>query len=865
MPSPPPRQAPVGQARRRAPGLTGGVRRADPRRRTGQSIKRVSIVGLVSILAASILVGASLGPTAGMAATILQRAEGGLFDFPPLPQDLGEPSERSVIYARDGSVLAVLHVENRKTVSLRDVPEHVQDAILATEDAAFYSHKGVNWRAITRAAFNNLRAGDVTGGASTITQQLVKNVITGGEVTVRRKVREAAYAVELEKRLSKREILELYVNEAYFANGVYGVGTAAEYYWGKDVSELTVDEGAVLAGMIRVPEVNDPRDHPKAARARRDIVLRQMAKEGFLSREEAKRAQARPLKVDIHPLKEARNPFFVDYVRHLLKRDPALGDDVQARDRAVLRGGLQIHTTLDPRLQDIAQATITEILNRAEDPLAALTTVDPETGELLALGFGPKEYGKGPGQTEVNPAVPGLGSSGRHAGSAFKAFELVAALESGISPGFTFQAGSRYTYQLPACQGHTLGNYADASQGLLDMAAATAVSSNTYFARLLDLTGPEKLVEVAKRMGITSNIEAVCSLVLGAGDVYPLDMASAFGVLANDGVRCPPYAIAKIVDRNGRVISRNEPTCERVVERDVAARTVALLRGPIERGTASRHGRIGRPAAGKTGTSQDYTNAWFTGFVPQLSTAVWVGFEKNVPMRGHPTCPRGVTGGCLPTLIWSQFMREALDVLQLPVRSFPVPPPIATVGVPSVIGLSEEAAVKVLEEAGFHVVVESVTDHRPAGTVVRQDPPGGGRAPSGGIVAIGVSDGKGSIPLMPLVVGMTEQAARETLAQLGLAVQIVTGPAPAADIGMVLEQSPEAGIEISKVERVVLVIGRERRADDAPKPSASPSPSPSPSASPSPTAQPEPSPTPDDETPRPRRTRQPQPSESATA
>ncbi|HWH33509.1 MAG TPA: transglycosylase domain-containing protein [Egibacteraceae bacterium] len=834
------------------------------------SLTRFLVGSVAAIAAAALLVAVSLGPTAGMAATVLQRTEGGLFDFPPLPQDLGSPDERSVVYARDGSVLAILHVENRKSVPLSQVPLHVQQAVLATEDADFYEHQGVNWRAILRAALGNLRAGEVTSGASTITQQVVKNAVTGGEVTLRRKVREAAYAVELEKRMDKRAILELYLNEAYFANGVYGIATAAEYYFGKDVGDLTVAEAALLAGMIRAPERNDPRDAPERARARRDIVLTQMAVEGFITRQEAERLRATPMELDIHPLEDIRNPFFVDYVRHLLKQSDALGPDVQARDRAVLRGGLAIHTTLDPRLQDIAQEVIAEALDRGEDPLAALTAVDPRSGEILALGFGPKPYGKGPGQTEVNPAVPGLGSSGRQAGSAFKAFQLVAALEEGISPGFSFQAGSRYTYKDPACDGHTVGNYADASQGVLDMASATAVSSNTYFARLVDLTGPDKLVEVAKRMGITSDIPAVCSLVLGSGEVFPLDMASAFGVLANEGVRCPPYAISRIVDRTGRVIMRAQPECERVVDKGIAARATSLLRGPIERGTASRNGRIGRPAAGKTGTSQDYWNAWFTGFVPQLSTAVWVGHERNVPMMGHPSCPRGMTGGCVPTQIWSRFMRRALDVLDLPVASFPAPPPIPTAAVPSVVGMTEEEATEVLEDAGFNVVPETVTDHRKAGTVVRQEPGGGGRAPKGGLISISVSDGEGTMPLVPSLLGMTEEEARAALGQLDgeVEVAVVREPAEEDRIGKVVAQSPEAGADATDLATITLTIGRARTADDpTPTPTGTPSETPSASATPTPTEStgPSPSPTVTEEpepSPRPTRTRRPRPTES---
>ena len=861
VPRAPPRADPVPPGAPPMPTARRPSLRLAARSRTGRPLRALVIAGATSILAASLLVGLSLGPTAGMAATMLQEAEGGLFDFPPLPRDLGEPDERSVVLARDGSVLATLHVENRKTVELDDVPLHVQQAVLATEDADFYRHDGVNWRAIMRAAVGNLRAGGVTSGASTITQQVVKNVVTGADRTLKRKVREASYAVELEKRLDKRAILELYLNEAYFANGVYGIATAAEYYWGIDVGDLTLAQGALLAGMIRVPEVNDPRDHPKAARDRRDIVLRQMAEERFVTREAAERAQRRPLDLDIHPITEPRNPFVVDYVRHLLEQDPALGPDRIARQRAILRGGLEIHTTLDPELQDTAQEIIAAVLDRDGDPQAALAAVSPKTGEILALGFGPNAYGKGAGQTEVFPAVPGMGSSGRQAGSAFKAFQVVAALEDGVSPGYSFEAGSSYTWKPPTCSRHTLGNYADASQGVLDMAAATAVSSNTYFARLVELTGPAKLVDVANRMGITSALPEVCSLVLGTGEVFPLDMAAAFGVLANRGVRCPPYAVAKVVDRNGRTLTRGGGDCDRVLERGVAARATSLLRGPIERGTASRNGRIGRPAAGKTGTTNNYGDAWFTGFIPQLSAAVWVGHERPAPMRGNPSCPRGVTGGCLPTMIWSRFMKRAIALLDLPVESFPPAPAISTAPVPSVVGMTQKAAEATLEDAGFNVAAVTVVDHRKAGTVVRQQPPGGGRAPRGGLIGIEMSDGTGTAPVVPDLLGLTEAAAREKVAGLGLELTVETAPAEEEAIGTIVAQSPAAGADGTDVTTIVVTVGRERRPDD-PTPTASPSPTATASASPSGDPSDSPSPT---RSPRPRRTRTPRPSPSPTA
>lgn len=777
------------------------------------------------IVGAALLMGASLAPTARVASTLLGAVGNRLDELPPLPAELGDQAERSVVLARDGTRLAVLRVENRKTVALHEIPPHVQQAVIATEDSAFREHRGVNWRAIVRAALGNVRAGEVTSGASTITQQVVKNAIVGGDVTLDRKLREAIYALQIEKRLTKDQILETYLNEAYFANGVYGIATAAEYYWGKDIGELTVGEAAVLAGMIRSPERNDPKDHPLAARQRRDIVLEQMGREGYLRPSQVLHEKSQPLRLDVHELAQPRNPFFVDYVRALLKEDPALGEDRQARDLAVLRGGLTIHTTLEPELQDIAQDVITEAFSRGEDPLAALTAVDPRTGEILAIGFGPKPYGKGPGETEVNPAVPGLGSSGRQPGSSFKAFQVVAALEDGIPPGYSFEAGARYTHTDPGCRGHTIGNYADASQGLLDMGSATAKSSNTYFAHLLDLTGPEKLVDVASRMGITTPLHAYCSLVLGGQEVFPLDMASAFGTLANGGVHCAPFAIDRVEDRQGRVLSRGGNHCDRAVEAGIAARAAALLRGPIDGGTASRNGRLGRPAAGKTGTTTDAKDAWFVGFIPQLSAAVWVGHETPAPMT-HPSCGREVTGGCLPTMIWQRFMSRAISALSLPVESFPSPPAVPTMAVPDVTGLLEDEATEILEGADFRVLSEQAADHRPAGTVVGQSPGGGERAPRGSAIVLRVSDGEGAVPTLPLFVGMTQAEAEAALEELGLRADVTLEPVEDRDErGTVIGQEPEAGTAIDELRTVQLIVGGdlvEPSVSPAPQPAASP-------------------------------------------
>jgi membrane peptidoglycan carboxypeptidase len=702
------------------------------------------VVGLVAVVVgAAVLLAASLAPTVSVASTAVNTIDEQVFNFDPLPADLGEPSERSVIYARDGSVLAVLHgLENRRMVPLRRVPDHVQQAVLATEDAEFFRHRGVDWRAVARAAMGNVGAGEIRSGASTITQQLVQNVVLRDRsLTVQRKLREAVLATQMERRLTKRDILGEYLNVAYFGHGVYGIGTAAEYYFDRRVSKLTVPQAAVLAGIIRTPAGNDPVDHPRAARIRRNIVLRQMVDQGFLGARKAKRLAAKPLRLQLQGPLRRGDSFFVAYVRYLLRNSTVLGPGVKAREEAVLRGGLRIYTTLDPKLQRDAVRSIEEILPGPDGAQSAVTAVDPRTGEILAIGVGPKRFGKGKDQTQVTPAVPGLGSPvGRQPGSAFKPFQLVAALESGLSPTLTYNAGASYKFRRPSCRGYEPGNYADASQGVLDMYDATARSSNTYFSHLLDLTGPEKLVEVAQRMGVTANLTPFCSTVLGTNEVFGLDMASGMGTLANGGLRCTPYAISEIRDRHGRTLLREGPRCARAVEAGIAARATDMLRGPIEAGTATANVDLDRPAAGKTGTTQNYGNAWFSGYVPQLSVSTWVGDPGETSALSDSRCGGPVTGGCLPTMIWSRFMNRAVSTLELPVMDFAEPPPLPTGPVPSLVGRTVSDARRLAGTFGFRPTVQPTPSRIRPGTVIGQQPAAGRQAQLGGSISLLVAE-----------------------------------------------------------------------------------------------------------------------------
>lgn len=793
----------------------------------GEVLARLGLMALL-IVGAALLVTASVAPTAGLAASIVRTVDSGLLDYPPLPDDLRELAQRSVILDRDGNRLSIVREENRVLVGFEEMPQHVRDAVVATEDHEFYEHEGVSWPSIARAALSNYQAGEITSGASTITQQLVKNlVLETTEQTLDRKLQEAVYAIELERRMGKDQILEHYLNTAYFANGVYGIGTASEHYFGKHISELSVTEGATLAGMLRAPERNDPTDNPDNALGRREIVLGQMARHGMLEEAEARRLAREPLGLDVRERRGATEEYLVTYVIELLKRSPALGEDEATRFRYLATGGLEIRTTIDPELQDLADEAIAAHLDEDEDTLAALTSVDPRTGEILAIGFGPKPFGKGEGRVDVNPAVPHLGSPGRQTGSAFKPFAAVAALEDGVSPAYTTNTPSPYQPQTHCTgRGWTPGNYSDAGGGVMDMSRAIAVSSNVYFSHVVDqLIGPASLKETAERLGIDKDLGGHCASVLGTDDVHMLDMASAFGTLANQGTHCDPFVIAEVVDANGRVLDRGGDRCSDVVDRGIAARVTNMLEGPIRSGTASRNGQIGRPAAGKTGTSQNYENAWFVGFVPQVSTAVWVGLE-DPDFMSHPACPRGITGGCVPAMIWRDFMRGTIEHLELPVERFPAPPPIPTDTVPDVVGELLDVAEVELDEAGFFADPVTVEHFAPEGTVIAQKPTGGATAPKGSGVALEVSDGAAPPPEMPDLHGMTEREAREVLDGIPLQLEIVVEyvPADPEQVDTVVGQNPPPGFKIADGRRIRLDVGRQR---EEPQPTPTPTPSPS--------------------------------------
>ncbi len=582
---------------------------------------------------------------------------------------LAEVSQNSAVYASDGSLIAVLHAEeNRSPVTLERVPKTVIDAVLDVEDDQFWAHQGVNVRSALRALVTNVQSGEVRQGGSTITQQLVKNSLLTPEQRVGRKVREAVLAIRLEKEISKEEILERYLNVVYFGNGAYGVQAAAETYFNTDVEKLTEGQAALLAGIIRNPVGYDPVKNPAQASARRDLVVDRMVANGHLTPEAAGRLKSAPVPVKVFTPLPPPNDYFVEEVKQRLLSDERLGETAQERYNAVFKGGLQIHTTLDPERQREAEQRRNEILPPTVTKgrfTSSLVSVEPSTGYVRAMVAGDDFV-----SAKYNLATQGT----RQPGSSFKPFVLLAALEAGHSPDDIVDGSSPCTIKVPGFEPYTPGNYEGSAGGRMSITDATARSVNCAYARLGVDVGLDKVVDMAVSLGLPRRrLEPYPSISLGAEEATPLEMASAYATMANDGYYREPRFVAKVLDRKGKVVFEGPDKGRRAVSVQTARVAISVLQTVVERGTGTRARVPGREVAGKTGTSQEYENAWFVGFTPQLSTAVWMGSpEGNVPMTN--VGGTRVTGGSYPARIWSAFMGDALA--GQPAVPFPPPDPV---------------------------------------------------------------------------------------------------------------------------------------------------------------------------------------------
>ena len=577
------------------------------------------------------------------------------------------PAEVTTDCNQDTSIAQLSGGVDRVNVTYDRLPPVLIDAVLAAEDREFYDHGGVDPVGIARALWANLRNQDVQQGGSTITQQYVKNVYLTQERTYTRKLKEAALAVKLERELPKQEILLRYLNTIYFGRGAYGVEAASRTYFDKPVEQLTLPEAAYLAGLIRAPETADAnRGADEATNAsnlltatrRRDSVLDAMLVVGSITQAEYDEAKATAFETVV-PRTVQRNfgrvanpewgtEYYVDHVRQWLVREAGF------TDAEVFGGGLRVYSTIQMDRQRAASEAVNSTLDEPDDPAGALVAID-DSGAVRAM-YGGNDYEA----SEVNLATGSLGGGGgRQPGSSFKPFALAEAVAQGIPLNKTYNAPARLV--IPGAndgEDWEVGNYGDAGLGRLDLVSATAKSSNTAYAQLMLEVGPENVVAMAKRLGITSPLDPFPATVLGTEEVSVLDMASAYSTFADNGVHIEPYVVTRVTDALGVVLWENEITRDEVLDPEQAKQVNWALNQVVEGGTGTR-AQFDQPAAGKTGTTDEYKDAWFVGYTCRLTAAVWVGYPGTEERLMKDVKGIDVTGGSLPAEIWRRFMIDA--------------------------------------------------------------------------------------------------------------------------------------------------------------------------------------------------------------
>jgi penicillin-binding protein 1A len=599
-----------------------------------------------------------------MLAVIAGSLVGLVYAFAKVPVlDQVPAAQTTVFLDRKGAEIGTLSPsENRRIVPLSDIPKTMQLAVLAAEDRDFYKHGAISYKGMLRATLANLRNAGVSQGGSTITQQYVKNAYpsVGRSRNLFRKLKEAVIAVKLEKKYSKDQILGFYLNTVYFGKGAYGVDAASRVFFdNRPAKKLTLAQSALLAGSIRAPEFYSKKQNFTSTKARRDFVLRVMEERGWITQKQAAAAIKTPVResstVPSSGIAESKAPYFLEKVRQYLL-------DKYGATR-LAQEGFRVQTTIDLTMQHEAQASVRSVLNERGDPKASLVALDPKTGAVRAM-YGGKDFAKEP----FNYAT----DARRQAGSTMKPFVLEEALNEGYSVNSVFRGPNKFEVQ-----GHEYTNFGTESYGDITLMDATKHSVNTVYVQLIDKVGPNRVADLGMRTGLADVIEdgrfsserkpvldPVVPLALGASGVSTLQLASAYGTWANQGVHNPAYMVEKVSDSSGRVVERHQGWGTQVVQPNIANTITAALRGVIEGGTATAARLPDREVAGKTGTTSNSVDARFVGYDTNLVTSVWMGYENKDPKKPPHRLVnihgiREVTGGSLPAIIWKRFMLEA--------------------------------------------------------------------------------------------------------------------------------------------------------------------------------------------------------------
>jgi len=638
----------------------------------------------MAVLVVVLVTGLAVAASAFWVLTILPRS------LPSVTQlESYDASEGTKVYDDNDELVTEFHVERRIFVPLAQIPKALREAIIATEDSRFYSHYGVDPMGIARAVYQNFRRGRIVEGGSTITQQLAKVLFLTPDKSLERKLKEAVLALELERRYSKDRLLEMYLNQIYFGHGAFGVEAAARTFFGKSVTELSLPECTLLAGLPKAPSTYSPFDHPEAAKRRRATVLARMVDVGVVTPQQAKKTGEAALGLIPPERRRTTGQYYLEYVQQQLEAQ--YGADL------VFKGGMQVYTTLSPTMQVKAERSLREGLKALESrrvaaakegaaakekdgaaakdkdtapavaverPEGALLTIEPQTGYIKAMVGGYDFF-----KSEFNRAV----QARRQPGSAFKPFVYLSALESGQTPAsvvddspIEYPTGRNGKPWKP-------DNYDRKFRGTITYQQALEESINVAAVKVLEKNGIRRTVDLARRLGVESPLGENLSIALGTSDLTLLELTSAYGALANQGTWMRPTAIRYVLDSQRKLLEENTPQSKQVVSPELAYVMTYMLRGTVERGTGVAARALGRPVAAKTGTTNDYSNAWFIGYTPQLVTGVWVGYDRPRSLG------KDETGSRVAVPIWNAYMQDVLA--GVPIEDFPIPERVVLVPV----------------------------------------------------------------------------------------------------------------------------------------------------------------------------------------